>query len=78
MLDAVEKTADFTRKKMLAIRDLLNETLVYARENLPGRVYSKELIEMLFRHPPFAPIVGHQHITEKRTALVIRNIFNLI
>jgi len=51
MLDAVEITANFTRKKVLAIRDLLNETLVYTRENLPGRVYSKELIEMLFRQP---------------------------
>ena len=51
MLDAVEITANFTRKKVLAIRDLLNETLVYTRENLPGRVYSKELIEILFRQP---------------------------
>jgi Fic family protein len=51
MLDAVEKTADFTRKKILEIRDLLDETLVYAQKNLPGRVYSMELIQMLFRQP---------------------------
>lgn len=51
VLDAVEKTADFTRKKILAIRDLLNETLDYARKTLPKRVYSKELIEILFRQP---------------------------
>jgi len=51
VLDAVEKTAKFSRKKILAIRDLLNKTLDYARENLPNRVYSKELIEMLFRQP---------------------------
>lgn len=51
MLDAVEQTADHTREKILAIRDLLEETLVYAREQLPNRVYSKELIELLFRQP---------------------------
>jgi Fic family protein len=50
-LDAVEQTADHSREKILAIRDLLNETLVYAKEHLPNRVYSKELIELLFRQP---------------------------
>ena len=51
MLDAVEETAVFTRKRILDIRDLMVETMEVAKETLPGRVYSKELIELLFCQP---------------------------
>ncbi len=51
MLDAVEQTALYTRDKILAIRDLMAETLDFARANLPPRAYSKELIELLFHQP---------------------------
>lgn len=51
MLDAVEETARFTRERILAIRDLMDETIEKARRKLPQRVYSKELIELLFRQP---------------------------
>jgi len=51
MLEAVEETAEFTRKRILAIRDLMEETMQKAREKLPRRVYSKELMEILFRQP---------------------------
>jgi Fic family protein len=51
MLDAVEQTALHTRDKIIAIRNLLNETLEIAKENLPTRVYSKDLIELLFHQP---------------------------
>jgi Fic family protein len=51
MLEAVEQTALYTREKILAIRDLMAEALQFAKENLPSRVYSKELIEILFRQP---------------------------
>lgn len=51
MLDAVEQTADFTRKRILAIRNLLDATLEKAKAELPQRVYSKELIELLFHQP---------------------------
>lgn len=51
MLDAVEETATFTRKRILNIRDLMAETMEVAKETLPGRVYSKELIELLFCQP---------------------------
>jgi Fic family protein len=51
MLVAVEQTALHTREKILAIRDLMAEALEFAKENLPSRVYSKELIEILFRQP---------------------------
>lgn len=51
MLDAVEQTALHTREKILAIRELLAESVRLAKEKLPSRVYSKELIEILFRQP---------------------------
>ncbi|MDI6616062.1 MAG: Fic family protein, partial [Syntrophaceae bacterium] len=51
MLDAIEKTAVYTKDKIIAIRDLLEETRQFARENLPDKVYSKELIELLFHQP---------------------------
>lgn len=51
MLDAVENTALFTRDRIVAIRALMVETMERARRELPPRVYSKELIELLFRKP---------------------------
>ena len=51
LLDAVEQTALFTRDKILAIRKLMIKTLEFTKENLPSRVYSKELIELLFHQP---------------------------
>ena len=51
MLDAVEQTALFTRQKIVEIRGLMDETLRVAKEKLPPRVYSMELIELLFRQP---------------------------
>lgn len=37
--------------KIIAIRDLLDNTIENARKKLPARVYSKELIELLFHQP---------------------------
>jgi Fic family protein len=51
MLDAVEQTALYTRDKILAIRALLIKTLEFTKDNLPSRVYSKDLIELLFSRP---------------------------
>jgi Fic family protein len=51
MLEAVEKTAIRTKQKIIAIRELMENTRVEAKEKLPGRVYSKELIEVLFQQP---------------------------
>jgi len=51
MLDVIEKTAVDTRNKIVAIRELLEKTLDDARKKLPVRVYSKELIELLFHQP---------------------------
>ncbi|MFC1494881.1 Fic family protein [Thermodesulfobacteriota bacterium] len=51
MLDAVEQTALHTRDKILAIRNLLAETLEFTKQNLPSRMYSKDLVELLFHQP---------------------------
>jgi Fic family protein len=51
MLTAVEETASFTRGRIVAIRDLMEQTALKAKELLPSRVYSKELIELLFYQP---------------------------
>jgi Fic family protein len=51
VLEAVEATAVFTRGRIIAIRDLMELTTRKAKELLPSRVYSKELIELLFHQP---------------------------
>ncbi|MDT7830432.1 Fic family protein [Pricia sp. S334] len=51
MLKGVEETAIHTLKKINAINDLMRETITYAKAQLPSRVYSKELIELLFEQP---------------------------
>lgn len=51
VLEAIEETATFTRERILAIRQLMLETMDHAKKDLPGRVYSKELIELLFLQP---------------------------
>lgn len=51
MLKAVEDTSVFTRELILAIRALMIETMKRAKRELPGHVYSMELIELLFRQP---------------------------
>ena len=51
MLKGVEETAAYTLQKINAINALMEETIRFAKEKLPNRVYSKELIELLFEHP---------------------------
>lgn len=51
MLKAVEKTAKETTVKIEAINKLLEKTIEEAKAKLPDRVYSKELIELLFEQP---------------------------
>jgi Fic family protein len=50
MLEAVENTAVFTRRRILEIRELMANTVDIVRERLPG-IYTKELVESLFSHP---------------------------
>ncbi len=51
MLTAVEETARWTTERIYKIRDLLDETIERSRQELPARIYSKELIELIFTQP---------------------------
>lgn len=51
ILNAVTQTSRQTMKRIDEIRSLLDVTLEAAKEKLPARVYSKELIELLFEQP---------------------------
>jgi len=50
LLQGVEETAAWTPGRIGAIRDLLDETIEQCRHDLP-KVYSKELVELIFRQP---------------------------
>ena len=51
ILTGVEETADWTTSRILAIRDLFDQTLARCRAQLPAKVYSKELVEQIFTQP---------------------------
>ncbi|MEP6672783.1 MAG: Fic/DOC family N-terminal domain-containing protein [Chthoniobacter sp.] len=51
LLTGVEETATWTTGRILAIRDLFDETVALCRAKLPAKVYSKELIELIFAQP---------------------------
>ena len=51
MLAAVEETARWTAERVLAIRSLFDATAARCRAELPSRVYSKELMELIFTQP---------------------------
>jgi Fic family protein len=51
MLKAVEETAIYTMNKITAIQHLLDETIEICKSELPKKVYSKELIELIFKSP---------------------------
>lgn len=50
MLDAVEQMSAVTRDRILAIRALMGQTMEQVKKELP-KIYSKELVELLFRQP---------------------------
>jgi Fic family protein len=50
MLKGIEETAHWTTNRIHAIYDLLGETIEKCRVELP-RIYSKELVELIFRQP---------------------------
>jgi len=51
MLKGIEETAKYTLDKINSINQLMQETIQLAKDHLPTRVYSKELIELLFEQP---------------------------
>jgi len=50
LLEGIEATAKATIQKIRAIRSLLDDTITLVRERAP-RIYSKELVELLFVNP---------------------------
>jgi len=69
MLDAVEQMSIMTRGRIVAIRALMGQTMERAKKELPTRVYSKELIELLFRQPyTKSRFLVEAGIAERKTA----------
>jgi len=50
VLNAVEETANWTKQKIAAIRQLLTHTTEYIREKQP-KIYSRELVDLIFEMP---------------------------
>ena len=75
MLDAVEKTAHDTIKKVHAIRMLLEETIVFVKKKKPD-IYTKELIELLFDQPycRIATLVDGGIVARKYAAIYLREL----
>jgi Fic family protein len=51
VLNGILITAETTVNKIIEIKNLLDQTLVDMKQELSGRIYSKELIELLFTQP---------------------------
>lgn len=51
ILKAIKETAEFTSAKIVQIKNLVDRTTEVAKNKLPSRVYSKELIELIFVEP---------------------------
>jgi Fic family protein len=50
VLDAIEETATWTTEKIKVVQELLTHTCDYVRQLLP-KIYSRELIEVIFEQP---------------------------
>lgn len=50
MLEAVTETAQWTRRKIAAIRNLIEHTGTYVQSRLP-KIYSHELVQIIFEQP---------------------------
>ncbi len=69
ILTAIESTAALTSQRIQNIRFLLQETLESAKKKLPPKVYSKELIELIFRQPyTKGQFLVDADIAERKTA----------
>ena len=51
ILKGVKETAYYTLQKINGINSLMQETILYCKDKLVPRVYSRELIELLFEQP---------------------------
>jgi hypothetical protein len=68
MLDAVEQMSIVTRDNIVMIRALMDETIGRVKTELP-KIYSKELVEILFRQPyTKSHFLVEAGISERKTA----------
>jgi Fic family protein len=69
VLDAIESMAQDTRKKITDTRDLMREIQEACKKQLAKRVYSKDLIELIFRQPyTKGQFLVEAGIAERKTA----------
>ncbi len=69
MLKGIEETAKYTLEKINTINTLMDNTIAFAKEKLPSRVYSKELIELLFEQPYYkVKFLVDKGIAKRQTA----------
>ena len=75
MLEGIKQTALESVKKIEAITKLIQQTKVELREKLP-KLYSKELLELLFRHPytKIGFLVDELGVTRKTAGVHLRAI----
>jgi Fic family protein len=68
MLDAVEQMSLLTRNRIVAIRALMEQTMEQVKTELP-KIYSKELVELLF-HQPYTKgqFVVDAEVAKRKTA----------
>jgi len=78
MLDAVEVTANNTSDLIENIEKLMQKTQDIIQEKLP-KIYSKDLVEVLFLHPytKIEFLVNRLHITRKTASKYLKEIQNL-
>lgn len=50
MLTALEETAKWTKEKILAIYNLMENSALHLKKEIP-KIYSRDLLEILFQHP---------------------------
>jgi len=75
MLEGVEQTSHQSVKLIEAITQLIQETKVELREKLP-KLYSKDLLELLFKHPytKISFLVDELGVTRKTAGVYLRAI----
>jgi Fic family protein len=68
VLEGIEETANWTKDKIAAIRNLLTQTTAFVRSELP-KIYSHELVDLIFEKP-YCRIgdVVEDDIAERQTA----------
>lgn len=51
MLNSIKETSGKTADKIIQIKELFEKTVIETKKKLPTKVYSKELIELIFAQP---------------------------